>query len=101
MFVSKKGTLVLTFNISFEFSQNMDERVVIAILLLDEEEKEEKCKLVKKQCWIRPWLQKRNVFGDYHTIFQEIITDNQSCRRFIRMGNIQYNYLVETYFCSA
>ena len=74
-------------------SVSIQDEVVLALLLLDEDEEEQKG-VPERQCWIQPWLEKRETHGAFHTIFQDVRMDPQKCRAYIRMSNTQFMYLV-------
>ena len=66
---------------------------VLAFLLLEDDEENEGDQ-IERQYWVQPWLAKREQFGAFHTIFQEIRNDPKRCREYIRMNNNQFLYLV-------
>ena len=72
---------------------DIDDEKILALLLLDEDDQERS--ISKRKCWVQPLLEKRNVFGAFHTIFQEVRDDPKKCRDYIRMSNMQYLYLVD------
>ena len=67
--------------------------VVLAFLLLEDDEESEGDQ-IERQYWVQPCLAKREQFGAFHTIFQEIRNDPKRCREYIRMNNNQFLYLV-------
>ena len=69
------------------------EEIVLALLLLEEDEDLEEAN--ERQCWVKPWLLKREDLGLFHTIFQEIRYDSKKCKDFIRMNNSQFMFLVD------
>ena len=72
----------------------MDAKVVLALMLLDDEEAQKKNPIVRNN-WVEHWLQNRKLFGAYHTLFQEIRNVPKKCRDYIRMDNNQFLYLVD------
>ena len=67
-------------------AESIHNEVVLALLLLDEDEQDQK-NIEERQCWIQPWLTKRETLGAFNTIFQDVKMDPQKCRAFIRMNN--------------
>lgn len=63
----------------------------LAFILLEDEENEES---VERNYWVQPLIAKREQFGAFHTIFQDIRNDPKRCREYIRMNNDQFLYLV-------
>ena len=66
---------------------------MLAFLLLEDDEENEGDQ-IERQYWVQPCLAKREQFGAFHTIFQEIRNDPKRCREYIRMNNNQFLYLV-------
>ena len=66
---------------------------MLAFLLLEDDEESEGDQ-IERQYWVQPCLAKREQFGVFHTIFQEIRNDPKRCRKYIRMNNNQFLYLV-------
>ena len=78
---------------SKEFRVRTRAAVVLAFLLLEDDEENEGYQ-IERQYWVQPCLAKREQFGAFHTIFQEIRNDPKRCREYIRMNNNQFLYLV-------
>ena len=93
--------IIIPFNLIFNSFgvqiEGIDENVVIALLLLQEDEEDEATKrnISEKQCRVRPLLQNREYVGAYYTTFQEVGANPQECRGFIRIDDAQFQYLVE------
>ena len=66
---------------------------MLAFLLLEDDEENEGDQ-IERQYWVQPCLAKREEFGAFHTIFQEIRNDPKRCREYIRMNNNKFLYLV-------
>ena len=67
---------------------------MLAFLLLEDDEENEGDQ-IERQYWVQPCLaKKREQFGAFHKIFQEIRNDPKRCREYIRMNNNQFLYLV-------
>ena len=75
-------------------AESIQDEVVLALLLLDEDEKDQK-NIEERQCWIQPLLTKRETLGAFNTKFQDVRMDPQKCRAYIRMNNTQFLYLVD------
>ena len=68
----------------------------LTLLLLDEDENQEISSKKTRKHWIRPWLENRQLFGCYYSLFQELKRDTKAFKEFIRMEESQFEFLVET-----
>ena len=67
----------------------------LTLLLLDGDDNQ---KTSSKEAWkhcLRPWLGKRQRFGCYYLLFQEIKRDTKAFKELIRIEESQFQYLVE------
>ena len=65
-------------------------------LLLDEDENQETSSKKTRKHWIRPWLENRQLFGCYYSLFQELKRYMKAFKEFIRMEESQFEFLMET-----
>ena len=70
--------------------------LTLTLLLLDEDENQEISSKKTRKHWIRPWLENRQLFGCYYSLFQELKRDTKAFKEFIRMEESQFEFLVET-----
>ena len=73
----------------------MDVELVVALLLLDDEEETISRLTFERELWVRPLLMNRENYGAFYTTFQEALEDPKECRGYIRMDSRQSDYLVE------
>ena len=72
--------------------------IVLAALLLDEEERNEDAVLrtQKRSCRVRSWLQRREEKGCYHNLFKELLLEGtESFREFVRMDRRHFQFPVK------
>ena len=73
---------------------SMEDKVVIAAiaLILDEEEQKENKKInVDRSVWNRPWINRRKEEGCFHTLFQELKReDTQGFKECIRTDRAHF-----------
>ena len=51
----------------------------------------------KRNCWVRPWVQRRQQLGACSTLTRELhIEDAQQFRNFVRMNATQVQFIIET-----
>lgn len=70
-------------------------KAILALLLVEDDEENEKNEAIERKYWVQPCLAKREQLGAFHTIFQEIRSDPKRCRDYIRMQNEQFMFLVD------
>ena len=66
------------------------------LLLLDEDVNQETSTEKTRKHWISPWLEKRQLFGCYYSLFQELKCYMEAFKEYIRMEESQFEFLVET-----
>jgi len=50
---------------------------------------------VKRNCWTRPWIKRRNVFGAHHALLEELRReDPNSYKNILRMSNEAFQELL-------
>ena len=62
----------------------------LTLLLLDEDENQEISSKKTRKHWIRPWLENRQLFGCYYSLFQELKRDTKAFKEFIRMEETSF-----------
>lgn len=63
--------------------------IVILYLLKKKNQK------VRKSCWIKPWIQRRKIYGACSSLTVELeIEDAQQFRNFVRMSAVQVQFLI-------
>lgn len=67
--------------------------VIVAYTLLQRKKKHQR----KKNCWIKPWIQRRSELGACSTLTSELkIEDAQQFRNFVRMSAVQVQFIIES-----
>jgi len=52
-------------------------------------------RLVRRSCWVRPWIRRRPQFGAFHALLKELSTeDPPSFRNFLRMDQTTFEELL-------
>lgn len=62
-------TLHLLLRLKLELEQEEEEDVRLAVLI-----RERECLIgrARRRWWVRPWIERRRLFGQYHTLFREL-----------------------------
>ena len=61
----------------------------LTLFFLREEENQETSSKKAQKHWVRPWLENRQLFRYYYSLFQEIKRDKKAFKEFIRMEESQ------------
>ncbi|KAL5239368.1 hypothetical protein ACI65C_013369 [Semiaphis heraclei] len=73
-----------------------DEELVIITLLLDEEDEEEsRGNKRKHRMWIHDIFKKRSQFGEYHTLFTDLLNDDVKFFQYFRMSHAKFTTLLD------
>ncbi|KAF0714885.1 protein ALP1-like [Aphis craccivora] len=73
-----------------------DEELVIIALLLDEEDEEERRGNKRKhRMWIHDIFKKRSQFGEYHTLFTDLLNDDVKFFQYFRMSHAKFKTLLD------
>ena len=67
----------------------------LTALLLDENENQETSSKKYRKHWFRLWLENKQLFRCYYSLFQEIKRDGKALKEFKRIEESQFEYLAE------
>ena len=68
--------------------------VLLALMMEEEEEAREQRR--RRTCWVKPWLQRRSLLGQYDTLVQELIRESEGdFKSFMRMSSRMFHELVQ------
>lgn len=71
-----------------------DEELYLLQILLSEELRQEKIKRRKRK-WCHEICQKRKEFGEFHTLFKDLLDDEKKFFQYFRMSHEKYCELLE------
>jgi len=70
------------------------QQFVAAALLLEEQQQAEAHRR-RRTVWVKPWLQRRPLFGQYDTLFQELrMEEHGGCKQFLRVDEQTFLQLI-------
>jgi len=72
-----------------------DEELCIIAIILDEETEQEEKKTPKRRKWVHEAWQKRDSEGEFLTLYKELIEDGTKFYQYFRMSEYCFNTLLE------
>jgi len=64
-----------------------EENLIIAAIILDEEAQSKK---TKRRFWVHDMLKKRNIEGEYITLYKELLDDDTKFFQYLRMSKYKF-----------
>jgi hypothetical protein len=72
-----------------------DEELYLFQLLFDEEMKHKRGSKRKRSTWVHDICLKRKIFGEFHTLFKQLLQDEKKIFQYFRMSYDKYSELLE------